>query len=190
MRGRVLAMQVTRQLLDALEFGGMDTTTTVRPASAADIDALVELRERMLVELGSDDGARLASLATSSAEWLARAFSEDRAAGWLAHRDGVVVGGITVILTETLPQYRSLRGRVATILGLFVAPEERGAGLASDLVSGALAHARRWEADVVVLHSAAKALPIYERLGFIPTKEMRFQLSECAAVNDDGECDV
>ena len=161
-----------------------------RPATAEDIPTLLKLRERMLVELGSDDQERLAELATRSQAWLERAFAQGGAVGWIVERDGRVVGGLTMTLLELLPQYRSPNGRVANLLGLFVEPEERGAGLATKLVSTAVSYAREWGADVVVLHAANKARPIYERLGFAATKEMRLQFSEHDAENSPGGCCV
>jgi len=168
----------------------MEQLPEIRQASSADIPVLIDLRGRMLIELGSDDPQRLADLAERSAEWFERAFAEGRAVGWLAERDGEIVGGLTMTLMELLPQYRSPKGRVANILGLFVVPAERGAGLASRLVSEAIAHARDWDADLVVLHAANKARPLYERLGFKATKEMRLQFSEYDAENCDGGCCV
>lgn len=132
----------------------------------------------MLVELGSDDRVRLADLAERSAAWLHAAFAEGRVAGWIAERDGQRVGGLTLTLNHVLPQYRSPNGRTAGILGLFVEPAERGVGLATTLVREAVAFARAWGADIVLLHAADKARPLYEREGFVATKEMRLQFSE------------
>lgn len=162
----------------------------IRTASLEDVPALIGLRERMLIELGSDDPERLADLAERSKPWIEQAFAEDRALGWIADRDGTVVGGMMMTLTETLPQYRSPNGKVASILGLFVEPNERGAGLARTMVQLAIEHARKWGADVVLLHAANKARPLYERLGFVATKEMRLQFSEVDAANPCGECGV
>lgn len=158
----------------------MNRTLDIRRATAEDIPALIELRERMLIELGSNDTTRLADLARRSELWLQAAFDEGRATGWIAERDGARVGGLTLTLSEALPQYRSPSGRTAGLLGLFVEPAERGAGLATLLVREAVTFAREWGADIVLLHAADKARPLYEREGFVATKEMRLQFSEDA----------
>lgn len=162
----------------------------IRTASLEDVPALIGLRERMLIELGSDDPERLADLAERSRPWIEQAFAEGRALGWVATRDGKIVGGMMMTLAETLPQYRSPNGKVAGILGLFVEPAERGVGLAGAMVERAVEHAREWGADVVLLHAANKARPLYERLGFVATKEMRLQFSEVDVMNSCGECGV
>lgn len=168
----------------------MQTRAQIRPARPEDIPTLIDLRERMLIELGSDDAGRLESLGTASRPWFERAFAEGRAVGWIAERDGTTVGGVTMTLNDGLPQYRAPNGRIASVLGLYVIPDERGAGLATRLVREAIDSAQTWGADLVTLHAADKARPIYERLGFVRTKEMRLQFSELDGGLPTGGCGV
>ncbi len=149
----------------------------IRRAGIDDVGTLVEIRGRMLLELGADDPDRLAELARVSIEWSEVALAEGRLAGWLAERDGTAVGGVTMTLSSTLPQYRSIRGRVASVYGLYVDSAERGAGIATRLVSCAVEHARASGVELVTLHAADKARPVYERLGFEPTSEMRLEFA-------------
>lgn len=186
----MLGVPVAWKLRGTLVFGGMRQLPDIRQAIPADIPVLLDLRERMWVELGSDDAARLDEISERSRSWLEEAFAEGRAVGWVAERDGSIVAGLTMTLMQMLPQYRSPNGQVAYILGLFVVPSERGAGLATRLVDGAVAHARQRGADVVVLHAADKARPLYERRGFKATKEMRLQFSEYDSENPGGGCCV
>lgn len=134
----------------------------------------------MLIELGADDPARLAELARVSIEWAESALADGRLAGWIAERDGRVIGGVSMTITTGLPQYRSLTGMVASVYGLYVTPAERGREVATRLVSLAVEHAREHGCDLVTLHAADKARPIYERLGFVPTSEMRLELAGTA----------
>lgn len=138
----------------------------------------------MLIELGADDPERLAELARVSIEWSEPALAEGRLAGWIAERDGDVIGGVSMTIATTLPQYRSLSGRVAAVWGLYVMPAERGQGIATRLVSTTVGHAREQGCDLVTLHAADRARPIYERLGFSATSEMRLQLAEGASIRE------
>lgn len=180
-------MPVARSMLDALISFSMGELL-INAATASDIPVLIDLRERMLLELGSNDPVRLAQLAIGSRPWLEQAFADGRATGWLAVRDGAIIGGMLLLLSHGLPQYRSPAGKAASIIGLYVVPGERGAGIATLLVSTAVDHAREWGAEVVLLHAADKARPLYERLGFIATKEMRLQFSEHDAPAPGGCC--
>lgn len=156
----------------------MDDEALIRPAAPADIPTLVDFRERMLSEIGSDDAKRLRQLRERALEWFPQAFEDGQALGWIAEREGEVVGTLSMTLSETQPQYRSPSGRTAHVYGLYVLPAERSAGIATRLVQTAVSHACEWGADIVTLHAADKARPLYERLGFVATKEMRLQFCE------------
>lgn len=156
---------------------GMSHEVTIRAATVADARTLVELRERMLVELDRTDESRLAALAERATEWFADAFPDGRAFGWLAEKDGAVVGGVSMTVIHTQPQYMALSGEVAQVFGLFVEPVERGAGIATALVRAAVAHAKALGFEIITLHAATRARPIYERIGFDASSEMRLFLS-------------
>lgn len=81
-------------------------------------------------------------------------------------------------ILSTQPQLRSFEGRVASIYGLYVEPAERGTGVATSLVRAAVAFAKRSGIDLVTLHAADKARPLYERIGFERSSEMRLFLSD------------
>lgn len=150
----------------------------IRKATPEDIPALVELRGRMLLELDNNDAVRMALLAERSVAWFAEAMDEGRATGFLAEKNGAVVGGLSVNVLETQPQYRSLEGRVGVIYGLFVEPETRGLGTATRLVECAVRYCRERGIEIVTLHAAEQARPIYERAGFSESNEMRLFLGE------------
>lgn len=156
----------------------MSTPTDIRRAQQADIPTLLEMRELMLIELGSDDPVRLADLRQLSTEWMLPAMAEGRAFGWIAEREGCVQGGVSVTLFSTQPQYRSPGGRIASIYGLYVMPNARGEGIATRLVSEAIAAMKAEGIDLVTLHAAEKARPIYERIGFATSPEMRLFTAE------------
>lgn len=156
----------------------MSDQITIRPAGLDDAVLLIELRERMLRELGRTDEEHIRQLAENSLEWSRRAFPSGTAFGWLAEKNGRVVGGVSMTIIETQPQYRSMAGRIASVYGLFVEPDERGVGVATGLVTTAVEHARSLGIDLVSLHAADKARPIYERIGFEPSSEMRLFLTD------------
>lgn len=177
MLGGVLLMPFARRVRHAVTSCTMTDDILIRPAGTADAGILVELRGRMLIELGADDPERLAELARVSIEWSEPALADGRLAGWIAEREGSVIGGVSMTLATTQPQYRSLSGKVASVYGLYVLPAERGCGVATRLVSAAIAGARERGWDLVTLHAADQARPIYERLGFTATSEMRLELT-------------
>jgi len=68
------------------------------------------------------------------------------------------------------------------IMSMYTEPEYRGLGLATDIVEALLARARRRGAFRVLLHASAQGRPVYERLGFEPTTEMRKLLKKPVGV--------
>lgn len=156
----------------------MSDEITIRPADIDDAALLIELRERMLRELGRTDEDHIRTLAENSLAWFQNAFPDGKAFGWLAEKGGRVVGGVSMTIVETQPQYRSMSGRIASIYGLYVEADERGAGIATRLVRDAVGHAESLGIDIVTLHAADKARPVYERIGFEPSSEMRLFLTD------------
>lgn len=156
----------------------MPAEITIRAATAQDASVLVELRERMLRELDRVDDDRLDRLREDTLSWFAEAFPGRRAFGWIAERDGLAVGGLTMSIVITQPQYRVISGRTASVWGLYVEPAERGAGVATRLVRAAVDHAEQLGAELVTLHAAEKARPLYERIGFTASSEMRLFVAE------------
>ncbi len=62
------------------------------------------------------------------------------------------------------------------ILSMYTAPGDRRRGLASQIVRRLIGEARRRGYPRVTLHASSQGKPVYERLGFEPTSEMRLWL--------------
>ena len=156
----------------------MNTKTHIRLATQDDVESLTLLRELMLLELneGAIEPERLSELRELSNDWLRVALSDGRAAGWIAEMDGEMVGGASITIISTQPQFRSPEVRVASIYGVYVKPEHRGQGIATAVVKTAVDYAREIGIVLATLHAAEKARAIYERIGFEPSTEMRLFL--------------
>ncbi|MGW5052141.1 GNAT family N-acetyltransferase [Actinokineospora sp. NPDC004072] len=87
----------------------------------------------------------------------------------VAEADGAVVGTLQLTITPGLSR---LAARRATIEGVRVRADQRGAGLGQRLIEWAVEHARERGADLVQL-TTDRARPdahrFYERLGFVPS---------------------
>lgn len=60
----------------------------------------------------------------------------------------------------------------ADIQSVFVLPEYRGHGIGSALVEAAADHATRLGALYITVHSGQRAVPVYERLGFVSSPQL------------------
>ena len=101
--------------------------------------------------------------------------------GWVASpaaKPESIVGGAGVQLQPILP--RPVRtsaigkGRQGTILNVFTEPEWRRRGVAALLLEEIIEWSRKEGLDRLVLHASEAGRALYDRLGFVPSNEMRF----------------
>lgn len=146
----------------------------IRPADAHDAWLLVEVRDLMLREMGIDETDKLDSLKRTSIPVFEAWLAEGRMAGFVAACEGQVIGGVSLTMIQTQPQLNAQSGQLANIFGLFVYPAYRGRGVATTLVNRCIDFSREQGVELVTLHAAHRARPLYERIGFEASPEMRF----------------
>ena len=150
-----------------------------RRATVRDIPALVRHRVEMHRSMKAVPDRVAALIASSFRRHLRRALTRGEYLGWVAARDGEVVAGAGVVLRPLLPRPSAPRGgREAYVLNVFTEPGHRRRGLACRLVREILSWARREGAVRVSLHASDQGRPVYEALGFRPTREMRIVLKK------------
>jgi len=91
------------------------------------------------------------------------------------------VGSGGIMLRTNLPRPDSHGEALDTaiqpiILGIYTEREHRNQGIASRMVETILTHCRKAGYSSVVLHASEAGRPLYERLGFQGTSEMRLWL--------------
>jgi GNAT superfamily N-acetyltransferase len=158
---------------------------SVRRAEARDIPHIVRHRVGMFRDMGVLPPDFEAELAERTRSYLEEAIPCGEYLGWLAVTAGEpenVVAGAGVQIRRALPHPRSLhgggagiaRGRHAIVLNVFTEAPCRRRGLARLLMEQVLDWARSDGVEVLVLHASGAGRHLYERLGFVPTNEMRF----------------
>jgi GNAT superfamily N-acetyltransferase len=163
----------------------MSPRFTIRLASLADVDAIAEHRARMFDEMGQVPPDTFETLRAKSRERLRVFLERGEYVGWLAmprqHPD-IIAGGAGIQLRDVLPHPLSRKnqgngvaeGRHAIIINVFAEPEWRHQGVAMLLLERIIQWARTERLDRLVLHASKAGRPLYERLGFVDTNEMRF----------------
>lgn len=110
-------------------------------------------------------------------------FGADLAAWWSAHKEShrafiaVVgtaqpVGMAWVALVPRVPRPGVTDRRSGDIQSVFVLPEHRGQGIGSALIMAASEDALRNGARRVTVQSGRRAVPLYERLGFMSSTQL------------------
>jgi ribosomal protein S18 acetylase RimI-like enzyme len=152
-----------------------------RRATPEDVHALVEFRDAMFRDMGWTDELRLAELAPLYRAYLLEHFESGDYLGWVACDGEEVVAAVGLLWERVPPTVRNLSGRQAYILAMYVRPEHRREGIASELIGVAVEHARGEGADVISLHASDAGRGLYQRLGFGDSPEMRLFLRPDAA---------
>jgi GNAT superfamily N-acetyltransferase len=140
------------------------TGVEVRAVTSDDLDAVAELRWRWSVgENGVSASVPHDEYVAAVARWAAENAATH--SGFVAVRDGVVIGMTWVALTPRFPTPQSVDRLSADLQSVYVVPEARGDGIGSALVRAALASAAAAGAARAVVHSSRGAVPLYERHG-------------------------
>lgn len=166
------------------EHAKMSERFTIRLATPADAAAIAEHRARMFDEMGQVPPESLETLRAKSCERLRDLLQRGDYIGWLAipaQNPDNIAGGAGVQFREVLPhplsranQWNGIAdGRHAIILNVFTEPQWRHQGVAMLLLQRVIQWARTERIDRLVLHASEAARPLYERLGFVDTNEMR-----------------
>jgi GNAT superfamily N-acetyltransferase len=153
----------------------------LRQATVADADVIARQRARMFSEMGLLAGDRTAELMEKASHYLRVAMPRGEYVGWVAEEDGghrAIVGGAGVQVRNTLPHPRTPpgapHGREAIVLNVYTEPAWRGHGVAERLMRQVITWAGEAGIHSLVLHASEAGRPLYERLGFAATNEMRY----------------
>jgi GNAT superfamily N-acetyltransferase len=155
----------------------------VRSARPSDAEVIARHRAEMFSDMGQLPASLYQELVDRSVEYLRTAIESGEYVGWLASIEGSddVIAGAGVQLRRILPrpvtfdgQSRIVEGREAIVLNVFTEQPWRGKGLARRLMQHVLEWAGRSALDRLVLHASDQGRALYDRLGFVPTNEMRY----------------
>ncbi|PYP00015.1 MAG: N-acetyltransferase [Gemmatimonadetes bacterium] len=154
----------------------------MRRVTAADAGVLARHRAEMFRDMGELPDDLYDTLIDAARAYFTQAVADGRYVGWVAELDdgsGDIVGGAGLQLRELLPRPDAARGRLVRgpqglILNVYTERAWRRRGVADALMRELLRWCRGNGVDSVVLHASAKGRPLYEKLGFAPTNEMRY----------------
>ena len=159
----------------------MSDSVVVRQATVEDADEIARHRSLMFAEMHLLAPGRVVELTEKTGRYLRVAIPSGEYIGWLAHdraAPGAILAGAGVQLRNTLPHPRTPagapHGREAIVLNVYTEPVCRGRGIAEALMRRVIAWAGEAGVHTLVLHASEAGRPLYERLGFASTNEMRF----------------
>jgi ribosomal protein S18 acetylase RimI-like enzyme len=160
---------------------GGSSSFGVRAAAAADIPTLARQRVTMFRDMAKLAPALEEPLERATAAYMNTAIPRGEYLAWVAESVAAapaIVGGAGVQLRSILPRPREGAvdlelGPEAMVLNVYVEPGWRKRGVGEALMRALLDDLARRKLRRVVLHASDEGRRLYERLGFVPTNEMR-----------------
>jgi GNAT superfamily N-acetyltransferase len=159
----------------------MTETFRIRHATVQDADIIAWHRARMFQDMGEVSGHAFETLRAKAQARLEDWLERGDYIGWVARpadQPEIIVGGAGVQLQPILPRPLSTstigEGRQGTIVNVFTEPEWRRRGVAALLLEEIIKWSRQECLDRLVLQASEEGRALYDRLGFVPSNEMRF----------------
>ena len=149
---------------------------TIRPASTADLETLVEHRRAMFQDMGYSDETAMLAMSEKFRVWLLEHMNAGDYFAWLVNaEDGTIAAGTGLWLMDW-PPHMIGGGRRGNILNVYTNANFRRRGLARALMQAALDWSKQNGIDTIILHASSSGRSLYESMGFTATNEMRIRL--------------
>ena len=152
----------------------MDDASSIRLRRAVPADApeLARLRFRFRTAIKPPAESEQGFQARCE-RWMAERLREGSLwRGWLAERDGAIVGNVWLQLLEKLVNPVGEPEWYGYVTNLYVDAELRGGGLGARLLDAAVAECRASAVDTVVLWPTERSKSLYLRAGFVPPHDV------------------
>lgn len=152
--------------------------TPLRPATLSDLDLLVRHRRRMWEEMGTNTVAELEVADEPYRRWAREQMDAGKLVAWVVEEGagGAPVASGCLWLQPVQPRPGRPFGVQPYLLSMFTEPAHRGKGHARRIVEMAIAWSRERGHPWLALHASQFGRPLYEKMGFTDSGEMRLRL--------------
>jgi GNAT superfamily N-acetyltransferase len=155
---------------------GIEAEITIREAVPSESAIILHHRRSMFRDMGEGTVDELDRMVEVASPWLARALADGSYRHWLAlDNSGRVAGGGGVLLCPWPANPKDPCTERAVILNVYTEPEFRKRGIARQIMLEILAWLKQKGFRSANLHASDEGRPLYEKLGFEATNEMRLK---------------
>jgi len=149
----------------------------IRNAEPSDTSTLVRHRRMMWWDMGRRDEEALRLMEAGASEYFSAAVADGTYVGFLVEDgSGTVIGGGGIVVSPWPGILGQRQPRRAMILNMYVEREHRRQGIARALMERMIAWCKENGFASIGLHASEEDRPLYEKLDFEPTEEMRLDL--------------
>jgi GNAT superfamily N-acetyltransferase len=154
----------------------MPVDITIREAAARELAVILHHRRSMFRDMGAGTIEELDRMVEVAGPFLARALADGSYHHWLAlDGSGRVAGGGGVMLGPWPANPKDACTERAVILNVYTEPEFRRRGIARQIMAAILDWAQQRGLRAINLHASDEGRPLYEKMGFEATNEMRLK---------------
>jgi GNAT superfamily N-acetyltransferase len=154
----------------------MDPSIHIRKGAPSDLPMAAHHRISMMTSMGIGDPSAYESYAMEFQDFARRAMEDQTYHQWLAETDtGKVVSGAAAFVVPWPGNPRDRQQKRVYILNVFTEPEYRRHGIARAMLQEIIAWCRSQGFTSVRLVSSEMGVPLYQSLGFQPTREMKLE---------------
>jgi GNAT superfamily N-acetyltransferase len=148
-----------------------------RLATTSDVESLTTMRLAFLAEILPDRKPG-PELRDAMSQFFTDALSAGEFVAYLAVADSKVIASSGLAFHRHPPSIANPTGREAYIMNMYTLPEFRRRGIATELLSLLVDHARENHCGKVSLHAMANGRSIYVKAGFVAIEtEMRLNIA-------------
>jgi GNAT superfamily N-acetyltransferase len=149
---------------------------TIRRLTLHDLGLLVRHRRGMWKDIARFSKADLDAADRAYRRWARTQMKANRFTGFIVEVGGQPVASGCVWIMQVQPRPNWEGTEAAYLLSMYTEPGHRGQGHGARIVREAIRYAKGRGIHVMLLHASPFGEPIYQRLGFERTKEMRLFL--------------
>jgi GNAT superfamily N-acetyltransferase len=150
----------------------------IRAITLEDAELIAHQRYRMFVDDGVPDNETTRDRIQAFLPWVKARIQFGTYTGWFALHGDTVVAGVGMMMLDWPPHDLHAEPLRGYVLNVYTEPGYRGRGIAKRLMQQIMQEAKARQITVVTLHASKMGRPIYEKLGFQSTSEMRWISTE------------
>lgn len=142
----------------------LETNMEFRKATIDDVETLVKLRKKQLLDEGS---CTPKDLDQELVDYFSYGLLSNTFISWLAVENNIVIATSGVCFYRIPPSYSNPTGKVAYITNMFTLPSHRRKGIASALLEKIVCEARLAGYSIAMLHASSDGKHLYPKFGFM-----------------------
>jgi len=138
-----------------------------RKANINDVDELVTLRKRQLLDEGAIEEQNIDS---ELKDYFSRNIANGSFISWLAIENNEIIATSGLCFFEQPPFFQNPSGKVAYITNMYTKNEFRRKGIASKLLEKTINEARLLSCKLFRLHASSEGRNLYLKYGFVDSE--------------------